>query len=527
MSVHPNPATHLAQSLADHGTDVAFGVPGGGSNLDVIGAFADNGIDFVLAHTETAACIMASTWGWLSDRTTAVVVTRGPGAASAVNGAAQATLDRQPLLLITDTVAQAQDGVLHQRIDQQAMLAPVSKGSAVVGSATTVADVTAAIDLATTWPYGCVHLDYDASQPGTPPTNSAHAVARDMDTAALDQARKLITAADRPVVIVGVGAVDAAEQVRHAVGAFGAPVLTTYQASGIVPSEATHAAGLYTNGATEKPLLDRADVVVMIGVDLAEPRPGNWTHTAPIVSLATVPTADPYFPLEVELVGDLAELVPQVFLGDHDWEPTAGRDHNRRVRTALAEGAPSDVLSPVSLTTTLAEATPSDATVTVDAGAHFLAILPFWPTTRPRQILISNGLATMGYAVPAAIGAALAEPARPVIALTGDGGLGMCLSELETIARRQLPITVVVYNDATLSLIKIKQRADHGGENAVRYGMTDFAAVARAMGMPAVTVDGPSELSATLAAHDDASPLLIDAQIDPSSYPHLIEVTRG
>jgi acetolactate synthase-1/2/3 large subunit len=142
-------------------------------------------------------------------------------------------------------------------------------------------------------------------------------------------------------------------------------------------------------------------------------------------------------------------------------------------------------------------------------------------------VLISNGLATMGFSVPAAIGSALARPARPVVCMVGDGGLGMTLAELETIARLALPITVVVFNDAALSLIEIKQGDGHGGPEAVRYRLTDFAAVARGFGLPGEVVEDAAALERMLAGPWPAGPRLIDARIDPSVYPHVIQVTRG
>lgn len=524
--VHPTPADKLAEGLARHGCTVAFGVPGGGPNLDVVGAFADHQIDFVLAHSETAAAIMATTWGWLTDHISAVVVTRGPGAASAVNGAAQATLDRQPLLLVTDTVPTAtSERVPHQRIDQQAMLAPVCKASMVAGSTTTSADIEAAADVATKWPKGCVHVDYDASHNGT--TLPAGAAQPPTDPTARTAVGEFIRDAMRPVVVLGVGAVEHHASIRPALEAFGAPVLTTYQGVGILPTEHPQFGGLFTNGASERPLLAQSDLIIMIGVDMVEPIPAEWRYSAPVVSLAPVATNDPYVEMAAEVVGDLAELVPDMLVGSPEWDPNAGKQHNAAVRHALAAGAPSDTLGPVALTTALAELVPQDATVTVDAGAHFLAIMPFWPTQRARQLLISNGLATMGYAVPAAIGAAFARPKDPIVALTGDGGMGMCLAELETIARYQLPITVVVFNDAALSLIEIKQQPHHGDQSAVRYTPTDFAVVAHGMGVASAVVNDVAQLTTALASHDHASPLVIDARIDPSSYPHLISVTRG
>ena len=166
-----------------------------------------------------------------------------------------------------------------------------------------------------------------------------------------------------------------------------------------------------------------------------------------------------------------------------------------------------------------------DVTVTVDAGAHMLVAMALWHTDHPGRVLISNGLATMGFALPAAVGAALAGPSSAVICLAGDGGLGMVLAELETLARLDLDVTVVVFNDSTLTLIELKQPpgADPG---AVAYCGTDFAAVARAMGVPAATATTAEQL------HDQLTglrrgPFLVDARIDRRPYRHVLRAIRG
>ena len=123
-------AKALAEGVRDHGADVVFGFPGGGPNLEVVGAVGDAGLRFVLTHGETTACMMAATYGLLTGRPGMAIATRGPGAACAVNGAAQATLDRFPLLVVTDCVPDAQrDRFAHQRFDQQQLFAPVTKWS--------------------------------------------------------------------------------------------------------------------------------------------------------------------------------------------------------------------------------------------------------------------------------------------------------------------------------------------------------------------------------------------------------------
>ncbi len=521
-----SPEDLLAAAIAETGAVHGFGVPGGGANLDMVGALGRHGIQFVLTHSETAACIAASTYGYVSDTVTAAVVTRGPGAASAVNGAAQATLDRHPLVLVCDTVAANQhDRIAHQRIDQPALFAPVTKASGVLNH-TTAAD---AVALAAATPRGAVHLDQDTSDPPRlleRPSTPGSLTAQSDDLARIDEARAMLAGADHPVVIVGVDA-PPTSGLASTLQRFGAPVLTTYQAVGAIPTGSSIDAGLFTGGRPEWDLLARADLVVLVGLDMVEPIPSDWPSDAPVLSLAGAPTVETYAPIALELIGDIEELAAATLTTAHRWPPSSASDHRTatiaELRSHGREGfGPIDVVDGAA-----AWAQSLDGlTTTVDAGAHFLAVMPLWRVRQRQRLLISNGLATMGYAVPAAIGAALARPGEPVLAFTGDGGLGMCLAELETIARLDLPITVIVFNDAALSLIRIKQKADHGGDQAVVYRPANFATIADGLGMPGVRVSSADGLADALQA-PSTGPRLLDVQIDPSSYGHLIRATRG
>ncbi len=541
----------LAAALFSTGSRYAFGVPGGGANLAMVGALADAGIEFVLGHGETAACIMASTYGHLTQSVAAAVVTRGPGAASAVNGAAQATLDRHPLVLVADTVAQSQrDRIPHQRIDQQAMLAPVTKGSFLLSASVSESTVAAVIALAQRWPRGCVHLDhdptatatvsFDTNEPASPststspsPSTSPSTSTSTSTTTTTSAIRSLWGEADRPVFVVGAGAIDHAADVRATIERINAPAFTTYQAAGVLAADSPSNAGLFTNGASEQELLRQADLIVLVGLDMVEPIPKAWPYDAPVVSVAPIATLEPYAPIAYEAVGPIGSVLDEITeIGEtgavrHRWPSTAGQDFRKRVLADLRDHRQPG-FGPVEAVDAAAAWASQDAALitTVDAGAHFLAVMPLWPTPEANRLLISNGLATMGYALPAAIGAALARPGHRVLAITGDGGLGMTLAELETLARLSLPVTVLVLNDATLSLIKIKQQPGQGGEGAVAYRQSDFAAIAAAQGVQGAVVETADELRQALDA-PTKGPMLIDARISPAAYPHLIKVTRG
>ena len=521
-------ARSLARGLSAAGVQKVFGLPGGGPNLDMIGAAQELGIEFVLAHGEVAACVTAATFGRLTGTTGFAVVTRGPGLTSAANGLAQATLDRFPLLLVSDAVPAEHAGrVAHQRLDQVAAAAPLTKWSGTLGTADPAGTVAAAARLARAAPAGAVHLAFDPTVPGdpVPPVPALPAT----DAAALDRARRLVDAARKPVVLVGLDAAREAADVRDALKALECPLLVTYQAKGTVPESWPTYAGLFTSAAIERPLLEEADLVLAVGLDPVEPIPGPWPYRAAVVMVHGHPVETAYFGEPLLLVGSYGELLPALLEPCRPvWPAGTGREVRRRdlARLEPAPGQASTAgLRPHDVVTTTQEIL-GDVPVTVDAGAHMLVAMPVWQTDHADTVLISNGLATMGFALPAAIGAALARPGRRVVCLVGDGGLCMVLAELETLARLWLPVTVVVFNDAALTLIKLKQGDGQGGPGAVGYAGVDFAAVAAGLGVPGRVVSDVAQLRAALSTHG-RGPLLVDARIDPSGYPHVLRVTRG
>ena len=493
-------ADQIAAALAAAGTEVCFGVPGGGVNLDLVGACGRHGIRFVLTHTETAAVIAAGVWGELTGRPGLALCTRGPGLAAALNGIAQAHLDRQPLVVVTDGAGFAHP---HQRVDHAAMVAPLSKG--------TVSDPVAAVSLALAPPWGPVLID------------AAAPVRRAPAPAPPEPVRPVVLPpATRPVVLVGVGARGSERAIRELVGGPQVPVLTTYKAKGAVPESWPNAAGLLTGGTSEAPVLLAADLIVAVGLDPVELIPAPWPYGVPIVSLMPWRNPPGPLPVTVEFVGPLPELLAGLTLDGSGWK-RSGSDYRREMLERLEIAGSGEGMSPQDAVRAIRRALPAEAIATVDAGAHMLVAMPLFEIDAPRRCLISSGLATMGFSLPAAIAASLTT-AAPVACLTGDGGLGMCLAELETAVRLGRDLRVVVFDDATLSLIAIKQGEGQGGEEAVRYGAVDFAAVARGLGLPASTVADGASLEAAVR---QPGPSLTSVQIDPSAYAAVLAATRA
>jgi acetolactate synthase-1/2/3 large subunit len=515
-----------ARELARAGSAIVFGVPGGGNNLELIGAAEAEGMRFVLTHTETAAACMAGAHSELTGIPTACVVTRGPGAASSVNGVAQAWLDRQPVLVLADAVpCEDKSRVSHQRLDQAALFAPVTKWSGVLGASDPSEVMQQALDTAVSPRPGPVHLDFDPTATQQRPRPAGAEASGSL--AALNDA---LARCSKPVVVLGVGARRNSAAIREMLNGTNIPVLQTYKAKGLVADSSTNAAGLLTGATIEAPVLSAADAILAIGLDAVELIPGPWPYPAPLLSVSCWPEDSPYARATVEVVGPLDQLIPAIDRLHDGWEAGFARAERERGMESLCSGPSTGTgLAPWEVVRRLRAIAPPGSIATVDAGAHMLVAMPLWTTEHAGEVLVSSGLATMGFALPAAIAAALAKPDERTFALMGDGGLGMVLAELETAARLKLPLTVVVFNDSTLSLIKIKQEAlGQGGHGAVAYRATDFAKVAQACGVPATRVSRGDELDEA-ARHSlhAVGPVLLDVLVDPTGYPYILDTIRG
>lgn len=533
-------AAAIIAALRAAGTTRLFGVPGGGSSLDLVAAARSQGLPFVLARHETAAMIMAATTAELTGAPGAVLVTRGPGVGNAANGMAQASLDRAPVLLLADGFTEAERAFAnHQFFDHAAMLAPVSKAAARATGPRAAAGAMAASLLAQALaaPRGPVLLELTAAaargESAALPAIAAPAPAALPDLAA---ARRLLAGARRPVIVAGLEAVEAAASaaLQGLAGALGCPVLVTYKAKGVVADADPLFGGVFTGGEAEAPLLREADLVLLAGADPVEFIPQPWRYAAPVLDLGTAPRPLHYKAPTVAAYGPLAPMLAALAeaAGPTGWTRAAIGAHRAAWLRALANAPGGNRgLSPqavVEIAQAACRRAGADPRIAVDAGAHMFPATSFWQAERPGDLLISNGLATMGFALPAGIAAAMHDPARGALAFTGDGGLLMALGELATAATLGAKLTVVVFNDATLSLIDIKKDARSLPEGALGWPEADFAGAMAAMGglgLRAADEAGYADaLDRALAA---PGPALVDVRVDPGSYPAQIRALRG
>ena len=528
-------ADRLIERLLAAGTRAVFGLPGGAGNLDLVEAAGRAGLPFILTSTEAGSAIAAIAQAEITRAPGACITTLGPGAASVVNGVACAKLDRAPLLVMTDRHPSNADAFEHQRIDHRALLAPVTKWSGSLAPPNAGDQIDHAFARLAELPPGPVHLDcpgdFADGQYGGSLGAQRYEWNEAFDT---PEFQALITSSRKPLLILGLAArrLEIVQSVRALCEARGVPALVTYKAKGILADAHECFAGVFTHGALERGIVDESDLLIGVGFDPVEILPRPWAYRQAIVSIAPWQMADDHVPFLSQQIGhvDLAidELSRKFKTIEWDRALVQSTADAARAAVATAGGIRARVMTAQDVVAVTAARFAGRARVAVDAGAHMFPATTLWPVREPNELLISNGLSTMGFALPAAIGAALLDRPKPVVALTGDGGLLICLGELATVARERLRIVIVVFKDSSLSLIEIKQQQRKLAPAAVALGDLDWIRIAEGFGIQAWSAGTTTELEAALESAASADgPVLIEARIDRSNYGATMKVVRG
>ncbi len=531
----PTAADILARALHDAGCRHAFGIPGG-EVLSVMHALSDAGIDFRLCKHENSGGFMAEGAYHMTGAPGILVATLGPGVANAVNVIANAEQDRVPLIFLTGCVDAAEaDSYTHQVFDHRAVLGPITKASLTLHDGSVEKVVEKALFIAMDGRPGPVHIDVPISlatkeqEPRRAPRAPRAAPAAPAAGQALEAARQYLAASRRPVMIAGLEVL--AQGVEAEVAAFakdrGVPVITTYKAKGILSeaeSLALGGAGLSPLADTHlMPVIEASDLILLVGYDPIEMRHGwrdAWDpETKPVIEFTAALQAHGMHSASINFAGDigagLRKLREAVEPRD-TWSNGAPAQARAKMAKAFRADEP---WGPAAIVDEVRKAVPHDAVATVDSGAHRILLSQVWQCTLPRTLLQSTGLCTMGCALPLAIGAKVAAPERAVVAFTGDAGLEMVLGELATLRDFKLPVVIVVFIDASLALIELKQR-QAGRENlGVDFGATDFPAAAQALGGIGVAVKDRAALSQAVVDGLSAKTFtLIAAHIGPKAY---------
>jgi acetolactate synthase-1/2/3 large subunit len=538
----------LVRKLGQKGVSKIFGLPGGGSSLDVIAAASAQDIEFILTKTENAAVMMA---GALSETTGVpgvALMTKGPGLTNSANGVAYASLDRAPVVVLTDGFTPKQlSYITHQVFDQKAVLAPIVKAVSRLESDDPEAEIEALLALACTEPMGPVHIELTSETARKLVSVSSesrlnatrmtvqsdeHTVSSAIQLQALQARLRL---ARRPIVVLGLEARAHADVVRKFVDALGCAVLSTYKAKGVIPDSDPRVVGIFTGGSLEQEAIAASDLMILIGMDPVELILQPWRYATPVVDIAACDHPVHYVKPEIRVVGVLTDILQTLIAsGGYErsgWSESALDALRENAQKQLTYApvhygvAPDRVAQLAALCCRKAGVNPM---FSIDAGAHMFSVAGFFPAERAGDVLISNGLATMAFALPAAISAAVQERNTPVLCFTGDGGLMMCLGELCTAVEQQAKVIVIVFNDSALSLIDIKQQSRSMKSEGVRWRHHDFAATMEALGGVGIRVSNDQEfvegMQRALACE---GPSLLDVSIDPTGYPEQLKAMRG
>jgi len=534
-------AQALIKALEYEGVEVAFGVPGG-AILPAYDPLLDSPIRHVLARHEQGAGHMAEGYAWATGKVGVCIATSGPGATNLVTPLVDALIDSVPIVAITGQVpTYAVGNDAFQEAYTTGITMPATKHNYFVTDPRQIPDVIhEAFHIASTGRPGPVLVDLPkdilnqsltwhepktVSLPGYKPTVDGH-------PRRVKEAVDLIAHAKRPVLYVGGGIIkaNASAELCHFAELSGAPVTTTLMGRGGFPDDHPLALGMPGMHGTYTAItaLQKADLLIAIGVRFDDRVTGNVKAFAPHAKVIHV-DVDPaeigkVRAADVPIVGDARRVLEQLIeaWGDRPVpERTAWTDTLRgwqRDYPLRYDQQPDGPIKPQYVIEELYRLTGGDATIVAGVGQHQMWTSQFWKFTKPRRWINSGGLGTMGFAVPAAVGAKAGRPADLVYAIDGDGCFQMTMQELITAATEGINVKVAVINNGAHGMVKQWQRLFYGGRLSASLlgNKVDYVKLAEGMGCVGLRAETPDEVAPILEkslAIDDR-PVVVEMVVD-------------
>jgi acetolactate synthase-1/2/3 large subunit len=505
----------LVEALETEGVRWVFGIPGE-ETLDLSESLDRSNVQFVPVRHEQGAAYIADVIGRLTGRAGVALGTLGPGATNLVTGVADAYLDRAPLVVLTgqgDLERMHKES--HQYIDVVSLMRPITKWNARITDSAIVPEVVRkAFSVAEMEKPGATHLELPEDVLAKPVPDSLRPLPRREPVRPEASERQILDAADiingakSAVVLAGNGVVraQAAGALREFSRVTGISVAETFMGKGLLPADDRHALGAtgLQAGDYEMAGFAEADVVITVGYDLVEHAPRHWNPTADktIVCIDTLPAEiDAHYSPAVELVGDLYHAITRLSEECRGSANGGGSQRLRDVTLGMLSKAATDDAFPMQPPRILADirtALDRDDVLISDVGLHKLWIGRVFPAYEPGTVLIANGLAGMGFAVPAAIAAKLVRPTAKVVAVSGDGGFLMNMQELETAKRLGTAFVNVIWENSQYGSIVWKQDRKFGRHFGVDFTNPDFVALAESFGLPAWRIGAAHEFEPRL-----------------------------
>ncbi len=488
--------------LERHGVEVVFGHPGG-AIMPIYDALYDSSVKHVLVRHEQAGTHMADAYYRASGRVGVCFATSGPGATNLVTGLATAHMDSSAVVAITGNVVKGLIGTdAFQEADVYGITGPVTKHNYLVKDVADLPRVlTEAFHIASTGRPGPVLVDvpkdvqlaeYDGpleaevDLPGYRPTYVGNA-------RQVERAAEAVAQAQRPVMIVGGGGQSAPDEVAAFVEHTGIPVITTLMGIGAYPPGRPESLGMpgMHGTVTANRAITHCDLILGAGLRFDDRVTGKVSRFAPNATVVHI-DIDPaeiskLVKAHVPVVGDLRDVLPrlQALLPHLDVDPW--REQLAAWKSRYPERYKSDgALVSQEVLEMLREAAGDGCIVATEVGQHQMFAARLFPTTKPRSFITSGGLGTMGFGLPAAIGAAFARPGETVVCVAGDGSVQMNVQELATLAKHRLPVVIAILNNGMLGMVRQWQELFHAQRYSEVYladSNPDFAKLAEAYGI--------------------------------------------
>lgn len=529
----------IVDSLINHDVEYIFGIPG--AKIDrVFDTLEDKGPKLIVARHEQNAAFMAQGIGRMTGNPGVVITTSGPGVSNLATGLVTATDEGDPVLAISGQVKRSD--LLkrsHQSMKNVAMMEPVTKYAVEVNDPNTLSETIAnAYREAKSGKPGASFVSIP--QDVTDSLVSVKAIKPLTDpklgSASVDDINYLAQAirnAQLPVLLLGNGASTSkvTQAIRQLLTAVKLPVVETFQGAGIVSRELEEdtffgRVGLFRNQPGDM-LLKKADLVIAIGYDPIEYEARNWNAeiSARIIVIDVAQAEiDTYFQPERELIGDIADTIQLLLPAINGYSlPKTSVAYLQNLKKNVVEDVKFDrktkdgLVHPLDVIDVLQNNTTDDMTVTVDVGSHYIWTARYFKSYEPRHLLFSNGMQTLGVALPWAISAALIRPKTTIISISGDGGFLFSAQELETAVRFQLPIIHLIWNDGKYNMVEFQEEMKYGRSSGVDFGPVDFVKYAESFGAKGYRVDGKESFEQTLKQVLEEvkhGPILIDIPID-------------
>ena len=527
-------AERFVERLLEHDVRYAFGIPGG-PWIPYMEAMRRRGRPFTVIANEASAGFMADVCYRLTGRPALCHGTFGPGATNLATGVGCAYLDRSALIAATTEPTEAmRRRVMQMNIDHQALFAPITKQTVRADAATIETLIDRTVLTACAEVPGPVHIGLpsdlaDQKAASAPPLSETPVAPALANPDRLAAAAEKIAQAQRPLLAIGLTALrlGLGTQVLRLAEKLQAPLVLSPMAKGLVPEDHPLYTGILFHARSDlmAEVIRESDLVVGIGYDPVEFNYESWLPDVPLVHLDTRPAdVDRSVNLAADVVGDLTATLG--YLGTArltatGWDLERLAAHRHNLYEALRPNSAG--LSPSETIEILRDVLPAEGIMTCDVGAHTHLIGQLWPTPAPGRQLMTNGWSSMGFAIPAALAAAVCRPEVPVVGVTGDGGFTMMAGELITARRLGLNCVILVLADRMLSLIEVKQgwkQCDPGTSILYEHGFIDAESI---FGVPVHSAGNPDTLRrALITAFQTPGPVVVEAVVDGAVYRELI-----